>query len=48
MSQKKILKPYTVTGVHCASYAAKTEAFVKTLTGIESASVNYANTSLQD
>jgi Cu2+-exporting ATPase len=48
MSAKvKILKTYPVTGLSCASCAAKTEAFVKTLSGVNSAAVNFADTSLQ-
>jgi len=37
---------YPVTGMHCASCAARTEAHIKTLPGISSAAVNYADTSL--
>lgn len=43
----QISKTYPVTGMHCASCAARTETFVKTLPGIKSASVNYADTSLR-
>ncbi len=42
-----ILKTYPVTGMHCASCAARTESFVKTLPGIKSASVNFADTSIR-
>jgi copper-(or silver)-translocating P-type ATPase len=41
-----ITKTYPVTGMHCASCAARTEAFVKNLPGISAASVNYADTSI--
>lgn len=40
------LKTYPVTGMSCASCAARTEALVKALPGINSASVNFADTSL--
>ena len=47
MSEKvKITKIYPVTGMHCASCAAKTEAFVKNLPGVSSAAVNFADTSI--
>jgi Cu2+-exporting ATPase len=42
-----ISKTYPVTGMHCASCAVRTETFVKTLPGVKSASVNYADTSLK-
>jgi P-type Cu2+ transporter len=42
-----ILKTYPVTGLHCASCASRTESFVKSLPGIKSASVNYADTSIR-
>jgi Cu2+-exporting ATPase len=42
----KISKSYPVTGMHCASCAARTEAFVRKLPGISSANVNYADTSM--
>ena len=42
-----ILKTYPVTGLHCASCAARTESFVKALPGIKSASVNFADTSIR-
>lgn len=35
-----------MTGLSCASCAARTEAFVKTLPGVKSASVNFADTSI--
>ena len=41
------MKTYPVTGLHCASCAARTESFVKSLPGIKSASVNYADTSIR-
>jgi P-type Cu2+ transporter len=48
MSAKiQILKTYPVTGMSCASCAARTEAYVKTLPGIRSAAVNFADTSIQ-
>jgi Cu2+-exporting ATPase len=48
MSSKiQILKTYPVTGMSCASCASRTETFVKNLNGIKSASVNFADTSLQ-
>jgi P-type Cu2+ transporter len=43
----QISKTYPVTGMHCASCAARTETFVKTLPGVIAASVNYADTSLR-
>lgn len=45
--QVPILKTYPVTGLHCASCASRTESFVKSLPGIKSASVNYADTSIR-
>jgi Cu2+-exporting ATPase len=42
-----VLKTYPVTGLHCASCAARTESFVKALPGIKSASVNFADTSIR-
>ena len=42
----QILKTYPVTGMSCASCASRTEAFVKSLPGIKSASVNFADTSI--
>ncbi len=45
-SDSIIKKTYPVTGLSCASCAAKTEAFVKALPGITSASVNFADTSI--
>jgi P-type Cu2+ transporter len=45
-SKIKITKTYPVTGMHCASCAVRTEAFVSKLPGISSASVNYADTSI--
>ena len=42
-----ILKIYPVTGLHCASCAARTESLVKSLPGIKSASVNFADTSIR-
>jgi P-type Cu2+ transporter len=42
-----VIKTYPVTGLHCASCASRTEAFVKSLPGIKSASVNFADTSLK-
>lgn len=48
MSSKIVItKYYPVTGLHCASCAAKTEAFVKNLNGIAGATVNFADTSLK-
>lgn len=41
-----IIKTYPVTGLSCASCAARTEALVKTLPGVKSASVNFADTSI--
>jgi len=47
MTEKfKITKIYPVTGMHCASCAARTEAFVKNLPGVSSAAVNFADTSI--
>ncbi|MCJ7449898.1 MAG: heavy metal translocating P-type ATPase [Bacteroidales bacterium] len=45
-SKVQILKTYPVTGMSCASCAVRTEKFVKTLPGIKSAAVNFADTSL--
>jgi Cu2+-exporting ATPase len=45
-SKVQILKTYPVTGMSCASCAVRTEKFVKTLPGIKSATVNFADTSL--
>jgi P-type Cu2+ transporter len=42
-----IIKTYPVTGMSCASCAARTEALVKKLPGIKNASVNFADTSIQ-
>jgi len=42
----KITKTYPVTGMHCASCAARTEAFIRKLPGISAANVNYADTSI--
>ncbi len=42
----KQIKTYPVTGLSCASCAARTEAFVKTLPGVKNASVNFADTSI--
>jgi Cu2+-exporting ATPase len=41
-----MLKSYPVTGMSCASCAARTESFVKNLEGIKNASVNFADTSI--
>ena len=43
----KVIKTYPVTGLGCASCAARIEALVKTLPGVKSASVNFADSSLQ-
>jgi Cu2+-exporting ATPase len=43
----EILKTYPVTGMSCASCAARTESFVRKLPGVKSASVNFADTSIQ-
>jgi Cu2+-exporting ATPase len=43
----RITKTYPVTGMSCASCAARTEAFVKTLPGVADASVNFADTSIK-
>jgi P-type Cu2+ transporter len=43
----QILKTYSVTGLSCASCAARTEKFVKTLPGIKNATVNFATTSIR-
>jgi Cu2+-exporting ATPase len=42
-----ILKTYPVTGLHCASCATRTESLVKSLPGVKSASVNFADTSIR-
>ena len=48
MSKKiQISKTFPVTGMSCASCAARTESFVKTLQGISTASVNFADTTLR-
>ena len=44
--QIHISKTYPVTGMSCASCAARTETLVKSLPGISRASVNFADTSL--
>jgi Cu2+-exporting ATPase len=44
--QVHISKTYPVTGMSCASCAARTETLVKSLPGISRASVNFADTSL--
>ena len=44
--QIRISKIYPVTGMSCASCAARTETLVKSLPGISRASVNFADTSL--
>ena len=46
MPAKNLIKTYPVTGMTCASCAARTESFVKTLNGVKSASVNFADTSI--
>jgi P-type Cu2+ transporter len=46
-AQIPVLKTYPVTGMSCASCAARTEAFVKTLPGVKTASVNFADTSIR-
>ena len=46
MTAKNLIKTYPVTGMTCASCAARTESFVKTLPGVKSASVNFADTSI--
>ena len=43
----KILKIYPVTGMSCASCASRVESFVKTIPGINYASVNLADNSLK-
>jgi Cu2+-exporting ATPase len=43
----QILKTYPVTGMSCASCAARTETFVKKLAGVKNASVNFADTSIR-
>jgi Cu2+-exporting ATPase len=45
--QVPIIKTYPVTGMHCASCATRTESFVKSLPGIKSAAVNFADTSIR-
>jgi Cu2+-exporting ATPase len=45
-SKVRISKIYPVTGMHCASCAVRMEAFVKTLQGVNRASVNYADTAI--
>ena len=42
-----ITKNYPVTGLSCASCAARTESFVKNLPGVTGASVNFADASLK-
>ena len=44
--QVQIFKTYTVTGMSCASCAARTESFVKKLAGVKSAAVNFADSSI--
>jgi Cu2+-exporting ATPase len=44
--QSGIFKTYTVTGMSCASCAARTETFVKKLSGVKSAAVNFADSSI--
>jgi Cu2+-exporting ATPase len=46
MPEKNLIKTYPVTGMTCASCAARTESFVKTLHGVKSAAVNFADTSI--
>lgn len=46
-ASKYISKTYPVTGLSCASCAARTESFVKNLPGIINASVNFADASLR-
>ena len=43
----QISKTYPVTGMSCASCAARTESFVRKLAGIKSASVNFADNSIR-
>jgi Cu2+-exporting ATPase len=45
--QVQIIKTYPVTGMSCASCAARTETFVKKMPGVMNASVNFADTSIQ-
>src|SRR5512133_1035949 len=45
-SDKHIFKSYPVTGMSCASCAARAEAFVSKLPGVDSATVNFADKSL--
>ncbi len=48
MAEKiQIIKNYPVTGMHCASCAARAEKYVNTLPGVKTATVNFASTSLQ-
>ncbi|HPT22428.1 MAG TPA: heavy metal translocating P-type ATPase [Bacteroidales bacterium] len=42
----QISKTYPVTGLGCASCAARSEALLKTLPGVKNASVNFADSSL--
>jgi len=42
-----VLKIYPVTGMSCASCAARTEAHVKKLKGVKNAAVNFADTSIK-
>jgi Cu2+-exporting ATPase len=42
-----VSRTYSVTGMSCASCAARTEAFVRKLDGVRSASVNFADTTLR-
>jgi Cu2+-exporting ATPase len=43
----QISKTYPVTGMSCASCAARTESFVRKLAGIKNASVNFADNSIR-
>ena len=43
----QISKTYPVTGMSCASCAARTESFVRKLRGIKNASVNFADNSIR-
>lgn len=45
-ADKHIFKSYPVTGMSCASCAARAETFVKKLPGVDSATVNFADKSL--
>ena len=47
LAKIQISKTFPVTGMSCASCAARTESFVKTLPGISTASVNFADTTLR-